>query len=299
MIALALVVTACSPDSPRSPRTGSAVQHKPVPGTPTLDWFDTAFGATLRPHPGDSGRQALERFQATIGTPQVVRLYSPGLPPGWGDVRRQVGDLPTVISFKADPQEVLAGSVDQQLRHWFAAAPRDRLTYWVYYHEPEDQVEAGDFSATDFRKAWEHIARLADDAHNPALVSTIVLMCWTVSPASGRDWHDFVPAAGVDMLAWDCYNHRAASGAYSPPLDLLGTAALVSQEAGAQWGVAELGSKLATGDDGSGRAEWLREVGVYARQHGARFVTYFDSTVGGDFQLSDTASQQALGDLFG
>ena len=40
------------------------------------------------------------------------------------------------------------------------------------------------------------------------LHSTLILMCYTMNPASGRDWHNYyVDAATQSMLAFDCYNH--------------------------------------------------------------------------------------------
>ena len=64
--------------------------------------------------------------------------------------------------------------------------------------------------------------------------------------------------------------------------------------------MAELGSRLAVGDDGSGRAAWLADVGAYAREHDAAFVLYFDVNDGADpkdFTLGDPSSISAWRDL--
>jgi hypothetical protein len=50
---------------------------------------------------------------------------------------------------------------------------------------------------------------------------------------------------------------------------------------------------MAAGDDGTGRAKWLTAIGGYARANGAAYITYFDSTVGGDFRLLDAPSRNA------
>ena len=97
----------------------------------------------------------------------------------------------------------------------------------------------------------------------------------------------------IDAIGWDCYNKSFSEGSYGDPASMLGMAVATSKAAGVDWGVAELGSKMAVGDDGSGRAAWLVAVGSYARVNGAAYVTYFNSIVGGDFRLLDAASRSA------
>ena len=50
---------------------------------------------------------------------------------------------------------------------------------------------------------------------------------------------------------------------------------------------------MASGDSGAGRAAWLTRSASYARANGAAYITYFDSTVGGDFRLLDAPSENA------
>lgn len=255
---------------------------------------DTVFGSTVAQQQGEARAEAWSRVNATYGPVPVVRIFSDGLPPTWRELQRDLGAVDAVISFKVHPTEVLSGTVDRRLSAWFADAPTQRDTYWVYFHEPENNVEAGEFTAAQFREAWQHIAELAALQGNDRLHATVVLMCYTVNPASGRDWRDYVVTGGLlDVLAWDCYNHGTDRGVYTDPALLLQRAVDASRDADAAWGVAELGARLAEGDDGSGRARWLTAVGEYARRHGATFVTYFDSTVGGDFRLTDEPSIQA------
>ena len=119
-------------------------------------------------------------------------------------------------------------------------------------------------------------------------------MCWTLQSGSHRNWQDYFAGASViDTIGWDCYNQCFAKGSYSDPASMLGKAVATSKGAGVNWAVAELGSKMAAGDNGAGRATWLTAIGSYARANGAAYVTYFDSTVGGDFRLLDAASQDA------
>lgn len=262
-----------------------------VPTDPTDLSGHPVFGSTVAQQPGETLGDAHTRVDAEYGPVPLLRIYSPSLPPSWATLKQDLGSVPIVISFKAPPGEVLSGALDDRLSTWFRQAPTHRDTYWIYFHEPENDVAQGSFTPEQFREAWQHIAELAVDQHNPNLHATMVLMCYTANPASGRDWRAYVPSAALlEVLAWDCYNHQARDGGYADPAAMLHRAVDASRSAGADWGVAELGSRLAPGDDGSERATWLTTVGDYARREGARFVTYFDSTVGGDFRLSDPAS---------
>ncbi len=61
--------------------------------------------------------------------------------------------------------------------------------------------------------------------------------------------------------------------------------------------MAETGSALVPGDNGTKRARWLHRVAAYSRKHDAAFVTYFNSAGGGvDFRLLDSHSRNAWND---
>lgn len=254
----------------------------------------TVFGATITGRPGESVDEAIARVEQEIGPPPIVRLYSAEGPPAWSDIKAEVGKAAVVVSFKYDPAAVVSGAADERLTRWFRAAPDDRDVYWVYYHEPENNVESGEFTAGEFQAAWLHVDALARGVENPNLHSTLVLMCWTLDESSGRRWVDYVPTNHPpEVLAWDCYNREAKDGRYSPPDLMFKSSAAVSSRVRARWAIAELGSELAVGDDGRGRAGWLVDVAEYARAHHAAFVTYFHALYDGEYELSDSASQDA------
>ena len=256
-----------------------------------------AFGLTVSRQPGETALQAAARTRETYGSVGLARVYSDEFPPSWAEMRRDYGDASVLVSFKIEPADVLNGSYDDRLRAWFADAPADRVNFWSYFHEPENDVEAGRFTTDEFRQAWQHIADLAAQSAPRSLKSTLILMCYSLRPASGRVWQDYVPepATDVDVLAWDCYNHGSERGEYVRPVRMLHDAVDAAASVGAQWGVAELGSRLAVGDDGSGRAAWLDAIAAYATAQGAAFVTYYDVDRGpnGDFRLSDDPSISA------
>ena len=255
-------------------------------------------GANVEVQSGESWLEANARADTAYGPLAMHRVFYPDLPPPWEGSRAAGGGRTVVVSFKAAPRDILAGSHDALLAEWFRTAPRDRDIYWVYYHEPEDNIEAGEFNAADYRAAWRRLGQLADDADHPRLHATLVLMCWTLESGSGRDWRDYY--AGEDVIAvlgWDCYNSAGQRGGYYiDPAQRFESALAVSRQAGKPWGIAEFGSELIAGDEsGEGRAAWLREVGEYLSSltYPPLWVAYFDSTVAGDFRLRDRPSQRA------
>jgi hypothetical protein len=281
-----------SPTPSGQPTSTSSSSAPPAPPAPAPTG-GTLFGTSLWTGDGSNATQALARETTAFGTPDVLRTYYSGMPAAWPGSAGVSGG-PVVVSFKAAPKDVASGRLDGQFQNWFTTAPKDRPIYWSYFHEPENDVESGAFSTADYRAAWVHLAGLADKANNPQLRSNLILMCYTLNSASGRNWRDYFAGAGViDTIGWDCYNKSFTKGSYGAPDTMLGKAVATSKGAGVNWGVAELGSKMASGDNGSGRAAWLTAIGSYARSNGAAYITYFDSTVGGDFRLLDSPSKNA------
>lgn len=261
---------------------------KPVPGGRML------AGASVQLRTGETYAQGLARADRTYGPLEMVRVFYTGLPPSWAGSRADVANRTVVVSFKALPLDILAGKHDAQLSTWFASAPRTRDTYWVYYHEPEDNIAAGNFTAADYRAAWRRLAGLADRTGNSRLHATLVLMCYSVNPASGRNWRDYYPGGDViDVLGWDCYNYGRKKGEYAPPANIYAKSIEVSRAAGKPFGYAETGSTLLPEDTGAGRAAWLRSVGAYLSSQNPLWVSYFDSMLSVDFRLLDSPSQQA------
>ncbi len=287
--------------------TGTAtIGPGPTPtGTPTVKPTQTVAplppggetlpGASIEVRSGESWDQAIARADKTYGPLRAVRVFYPGLPANWpgraGSVNRTV-----VVSFKASPRDVIAGKQDSYLRNWFANAPKDRDIYWVYYHEPEDNIENGEFNATDYRAAWRRIAGMADQAGNPRLRATLTLMCWSLSKNSHRNWKDYYAGDDViDVLGWDCYNSGIHKNKYGEAANIFGPAVEASRSVGKPFGIAETGSLLVKGDSGSGRAAWIRSVADYLTNQGAAWVTYFDVMLraSNDYRLIDGASQSA------
>lgn len=257
----------------------------------------TLFGTNVFRAPGDTFHRALARQRAAYGGLGLVRVFYPGLPAPWPGLAGASGG-PVVVSFKANPRDVLTGEHDAYLGRWFASVPTDRTVWWTYWHEPEDDIEKGRFSAAEYRAAWRHLTALAEGARNPQLRPTLVLMCWTLTPESGRNWKSYYAGDSViDTLGWDCYNAGARFGRYRDPMRMFSATAAASASVGKPWGISELGSLLATGDTGADRARWLRACAAWLRRGGASWVSYFDAPVGGEYRLFDEASRAAWRDV--
>jgi len=284
-----------TPASAPTPAPAPTTAPKPVPTAPgeSPPPRGTLFGSSIYQNPGETFAAAYQRRVSLYGQLGVDRVFYPGLPPAWPGEAGYSGG-PVVVSFNADPQQVLAGGDDATLRSWFDTAPRGRGIWWSYYHEPEDQIARGQFTAAQYRAAWRHIWALAGSAGNPDLHATLILMCYTLDPASGRTFSDYYPgSAFVDTLGFDCYNTALRSAGYVSPVTEFSAVLRVSAALGKPFGIAELGSQLVAGDRGTGRARWLRTCAGFLDAHGAQWVTYFDSPVHGEYRLLDAASQSA------
>lgn len=282
-------------DRPAAPRP-SATAASPVAGA------TTRWGAA----PGGSPQDYLPnlaRVDESLGRLGAVRVYYSGPPDAWP------GKAPgrdVVVSFKMPPTRVLAGEFDDRMRQWFANAPTDLTTYWVYQHEPENDIEVDKaFTAADFRAAFSRLSALAREARNPRLKATVVLMQYTLTPAAGRDWRNYYPGDDVvDVFAWDAYSRprRAGQAGYESPEELFGAAYEISNSRGKPFAVAEFGSELAEGDTGAGRAAWLRSVGQWVKEHPTEFMLYFNvdfRVKQRDYRLLDEPSRQAWREISG
>lgn len=267
------------------------------------------FGALVAAHRGDTFAQAVARQDAAYGRMPISRVFYTGAVQPWPGNAGASG-RPVVISFKYAPAAVLSGRDDAALRRFFAGAPHYDV-YWSYIHEPEDNIARREFTAQAYRMAWQHIAKLAAPyaTANPHLHSTLILMCYTMNPTSGRNWHNYYVGSGTQsMIAFDCYNHAGHHNAYGAPADIFKPLTdWARANPKIRWGVSEVGSTRASTDtDGSKRAAWLRSVGHFlVAQHAAKpsvaalFGIYYDvvGPKGTDYRLTDANSRAAWRDV--
>ncbi len=282
-----------------------AAQASPASAAPS----GVLFGAVVHARSGqETFAQAVARQDKAYGRMPISRVFFTGAPDAWPGNAGASG-RPVVVSFRFAPADILAGTYDAQLRSWFSHAP-PRDVYWSYLHEPEDNIARGEFTSAEYTKAWYHVSRLSAPyaAANPDLHSTLILMCYTMNPASHRNWRNYYVGSGTQsMVAFDCYNHAGHHGAYGDPATIFKPLTdWASANPTIPWGVSEVGSVLSPQDaDGSQRAAWLRSVGSFlAKRHeasanAALFGIYYDvkGPKGTDYRLTDSKSRLAWRDV--
>jgi hypothetical protein len=229
----------------------------------------------------------LTQDTAEFGHMGIVRVYYPGLPPSnaWSAGSKLVDNhSAVVVSFNATPSAIMSGVDDAALSHFFDTAPHDITIYYSYVHEPEHEIVRNEFTAAAYKAAWPHVVALANQAHNPALHSILILTSYDLKPAAHRDWKDYMPGGGIiSTLGWDAY---PGGGVAKPPSVFMAPAVAASKSVGLPFGFAEFGLSSATG-----RADWLSEVGNYLMSSGAVFASLFDSAiVQPSFKLTDAPS---------
>lgn len=269
------------------------------------------FGSLVAVRGGENFAQAVARQDAVFGTPTpmpISRVFYTGAPQAWPG-NAGLSGRPVVVSFRYPPRDVLAGRYDTALRNWFATVPSYDV-YWSYIHEPEDNIARGEYSAADYRAAWQRVSDIANEAapETANLHSTLILMCYTMNPNSNRNWLNYYVPTAQSMLAFDCYNHAWRRNAYGNPANMFKP---ITNWSAANptipWGVSEVGSvKVSSDPTGTARAAWLRSVGAWlAARHtekpgiNAIFGIYFDvvGPKGTDYRLLDAPSQDAWRDV--
>jgi hypothetical protein len=265
---------------------GSAGQGQASAGQgppPPLHATTTTFGVDA------SSSGALAAATAQFGHMAVVRVFYGGLPDAdaWTTGAEAINKSAVVVSFNALPDAIISGADDAALTHFFDTAPSGYPIYYSYDHEPEHRIAAGQFTASAYRAAWEHIASIAAAAHNPALHATLILTSYDLNPQSGRNWKDYLPGGNViSVLGWDAYP-RGTIGDHNPqavpPAVFMAPEIAAARSAGLAVGFPEFA--LATA---AGRPAWLAQVASYLASNGALFGIYFNAPGAG--QMTDPRS---------
>jgi hypothetical protein len=214
---------------------------------------------------------------ADFGRMPIVRVYYPGLPNpnAWTSGLAAANHSAVIVSFKALPTTILSGADDSALKKFFDSAPHGHPIYYTYYHEPEDNIAAGQFRLAAYKAAWARVVAIANAAHNPDLHSTLILMSWDLVNASHRNWKDYLPGGRIiSTLGWDAYPVGSATNVHpqlTAPSGFIGPAIAASKSVGLPYGFPEFG--LSTSN---GRPGWLTTVGNYIMHSGALFASYFN-----------------------
>lgn len=257
-------------------------------------------GVALTKYPEYSGdtrtyTQLLDHYVTDIGSaPALVRTYESGGP---GDLMGhwQYSDAHDygigVIhhSFKGSPQDVLAGAHDSGIDTLLASVPSGQQTRLTYYHEPENNVEDGDFTAQQFVDAALYVYDKVAAAANPDITYGPVLMSYTLRSSSGRNIGNYRTGtdgrdlfALADFVGWDAYNDASWQGGWWTPKETYGvikTFHANNPGIGPPL-IAETGTVPDLADL-TRRGQWIKDAAAYCAAFGCLTFDYFDSDVGG------------------
>jgi hypothetical protein len=256
-------------------------------------------------------------FDAAVGPVDVYRGYDGGFHyPTWQNVPPSLAHTGGMndYSFQLPPADVAAGLDDGILNTFIASTPKTIVL--TNFHEPEQEIAAGQFTFTDFRKANARLNALVD-AQNVLDGGTrkvsVILMVSTFTGFQGRNPENYWPTAAkgdggtVDLISADVYAAPHATGTAGVPLGytdgvnwktpagLMKPVLLFAKAHLTDWAVSELGY-LEDVNSATHKAQTLRDAVAYATvgkptatapvYRPALWISYWDS-VGGraDWEL--------------
>jgi hypothetical protein len=172
-------------------------------------------------------------FNAGAGQMDVYRGYDNGFRyPTWQDIPvgyryRGPQNLATVVndySFQIPPAQLTAGTWDARLRTFIASTPKNVVL--TNHHEPEQEIEAGQFTFAQFRAAQLRLDRLVDQQNaldGGTRKVSVILMISTFTGFKGRNATNYWPTVArdgdsVDLISADVYNSPHATGTTGVPL---------------------------------------------------------------------------------
>lgn len=250
------------------------------------------WGSSVGVKKGVDKIEAIKRIETSMGRLEMIRAYADNGVVAWPDWLPK--DRSVYISFKLQPKQILNGSNDKVLTDFFNSFPTNHKIWWGYFHEPEDNIKDGSFTAAEYRQAFEYVIRLQKKLNKPNLIPTLTLMSYSLKPESNRNWKDYVPK-GIECMAWDGYYRLSGELKVD---DIFAKARQISVETGIPWAVAETGVNR---NEKSGRVEDAKEMLTEIRvkiltmlaedlstvKPLPQFVCYFNSKGGNDPKKSD------------
>ncbi len=217
---------------------------------------------------GQGTRANYDRVSSYLGAPKVYRMFFPGSP-GTNFVGSNADyGPPVVVSFKFKPQEVVTGKWDATMRSWFNSIPSSRQVWWSYFHEPENDIEAGSYTFAQYRAAWEHLIALAPKRAN--LHPTLILMRYSLSLPTKRPIQNYV-TKGLEVLCWDSY----LTGGLTIK-KVVEEPAAVSAKFGLDFAIGETAAK-----DPAKVNQFVKDLIPAAKTAKAKFVTWFETDKSG------------------
>lgn len=259
----------------------------PVPPVTTKTRYGSASGPT--------GTKAVD---ALFGGIDCVRAFTSGpLPSSWAtfkDASEATKTCTALFSAKENVKAIAAAvnagggaALTDLSNRWYAfcrSIPLDQEAVGIPFHEMEDNIEAGEFTAAEYRTFAKAIAgiiktvqaeRAAKSPTAKRLWSGDINMAYSLTAGSKRSMADYeVPE--LDIKGFDCYS--------------LANAKLVVAYVDKQnkpWMIGETAPKASLSKPDAGYRDDLKAlVDCYqTAKVPPKFVAYFNSNVGGDYTL--------------
>lgn len=231
-----------------------------------------------------------ESEAAKQGTPQVWRYFRttslPSPENAWG-----LG-IPVILSFKINPR---GGFPENDLREFLATKPDGLVAYMCHYHEPEDNIRAGQFTFAQYQEVTNSVTRVCREFDD--VYSTPILMEWTLREQSGRNIDDYLEGMEYDVIGWDVY---PPSGSMSEIDDHLKRVHDESARRGKPWLIGEIGAAKHWKGDAyteADRAAWMLRTAehIKALPNPPEAVAWFVYPTGGiPFPLDSQETQDAM-----
>jgi hypothetical protein len=188
------------------------------------------------------------------------------------------------------PAQILSGSEDANLRALFNSLPHDRPTWFTMWHEPENDINGGSFTAQQFRDMIAHIWDVKQSSPNAANIKVGYIAMdywWRTGTTFASNGDQMLPPGGkYDYLAVDDYNVATTSGRTNAGTDpQFQNWYNWAKNKGKPLIVAEFGRKL-NPNDPNARAKDLLDSETWLTNHGFNMFLYWNgSGAQGDWKL--------------
>jgi len=186
----------------------------------------------------------------------------------------------SVHSFKPSPMTTgAAGGFDTQLTAFYDSVPDDHTYIGVIWHEPEDEVAAGTFTAATWRGANIRAAQRMKALSRPNLKFAICLRGFRTAFSYGGFAQFWEPAMDdlVDYILFDPYKDGGA-GIPSTYAEYMASSMEFARSKGKRVGIAEWGINKTNTD--SVRAAWVEQCWEWAKaQPDVDFSLYWHAKV--------------------
>jgi hypothetical protein len=251
--------------------------------TPTVDPTPGAviYGSNVGNPSGAPNSDPATRI-AQFGRIPMSRVYYSTLPAAIDSkITDNSPEKRCQASFKGfQPSQVVAGAADSVITSFAGSVPGDTTVFLTYWHEPNSELNAVQFTATEYKNAWIRIAGLLWSL--PSRNRVIPMVNYSAPNGWGAaawddSWLVHYGDLGNDnaIISWDAYGNPHASGGLTgldtpypsvgSTLDLMyAKTQLGGYEANGRWGITEINSPRRNFDPSeSQRATWFQDVVDY------------------------------------